>query len=130
MRMYQATPTLWLPEGVTTDTMYKGDAMMDQMIEICGVDGLFDETEPDQVEQDRAAAQELAALRQTHWQMRDGSFIAVSDMTDAHVVNTIRYLRRLYGEQLDEEVQDFEECDIVPTFPALLAEAEKRGLQL
>lgn len=41
MRMCQASPGLWLPEGVTTETMYKGDAMTDQMIEVCGVDSLL-----------------------------------------------------------------------------------------
>jgi hypothetical protein len=108
--MYEAAAGVWIPEGQTLDSMYQGDAMMNQAIEICGVDSLI--APPSNV-----------------WVTKDRQQIKVSDMTDAHLVNTIRYLRKLYGTQLDEEIEDIEESDTVPAFASMLEEAVRRGLQ-
>lgn len=147
MKMYQATPTLWLPEGVTTDTMYKGDAMMDQVMEVCGVNDFIPESES------------RSKPTATVWVPRDGQRIPVRDMGDQHLINTIRMLRRkapfmMMNElrQMDRYIRDAPDgaamgCEseadalinlsddeylsrTLPTFPALLAEAEKRGLEV
>lgn len=94
----------------------------------------------------------------TVWVTRDGQQVAVRDMSDQHLVNTIRMLRRkaprmmvatelsLYAyldsdppdgaaDCAESALREMEETDAdeflegtVPTFRALLAEAEKRGL--
>lgn len=112
MKTYEASPGHFIPVGQTLKLMYQGDAMMDQMIEICGVDGLL--PQPDS----------------STWTTKNGTTVAITDMTDAHLRNTIHYLRRLYGTQLDDEIEDLEESDTVPAFPVMLAEAERRGLRL
>ena len=97
----------------------------------------------------------------TTWVTRDGQRVPVSDMTDAHLVNTIRYLRRSANASITDEIQsgysllgtlqgemaiDCVERDLqfleetadadaylednCPTWPALLVEAEKRGLKV
>jgi hypothetical protein len=89
----------------------------------------------------------------TTWVTRDGQRIPVSDMSDAHLVNTIRYLRRTASlalmdhlnkcidsgtrsiwedvpEEAFDEAEDISLKASVPTFRAMLAEAEKRGLKV
>jgi hypothetical protein len=96
----------------------------------------------------------------TVWVTRSGQQIKVRDMTNSHLINTVRYLRRAVHIQLMQEVislgayletnlpdgaysaalnaendlldmdgDDYLEMEI-PTWPALLAEAKRRGLQL
>jgi len=86
----------------------------------------------------------------TVWVTREGQRIPVKDMTDVHLVNTIRYLRRQKRNQMmeaalrmaefseppegfwddwadDSDVDDYllRSC---PTFETMLAEVRKRGL--
>lgn len=96
----------------------------------------------------------------TIWVTREGERIPVRKMTDSHLINAIRYLRRTaevqqmeatlaIGQYLDDDPpdgawmaataaeRDLESMDTdefaaanVPTFEAMLAEAEKRGIKV
>lgn len=96
----------------------------------------------------------------TIWVTREGERVKVKDMEDSHLISTIRCLRRhaprmmaavkmsLYSylgseppdgayDCADSAVSELAEMDAdeylegtVPTFSALMAEAEKRGLRL
>ena len=100
-----------------------------------------------------------AAPTKTVWVTREGECVKVSEMSDSHLLNTIRYLRRKAESQLvrsayrlgiyleddppdgaywaaqaaEDELLNMEPDDVLredcPTFPAMLAEAKKRGLQ-
>lgn len=84
------------------------------------------------------------------WKTPDGQKLHIVDMTDTHLVNTIRYLRRTFGPQKDVIAlsmdshpfdpdsaaaylysmteDDFIE-EICPQFKHLLNEATMRGLK-
>lgn len=69
------------------------------------------------------------------WQTKDGTFIAVTEMGDSHIVNTIRMLRRSVStfqtSDAAEMAMGTEDYDVAcPTLPALLAEAKKRKLEI
>lgn len=85
----------------------------------------------------------------TTWVTSNGQRIAIVDMTDAHLLNTIRYIRRTAPLQfirsleaigmsdaaemaLDTEFEDMEDDDYAalqcPAFSTMLDEANKRGL--
>jgi len=94
---------------------------------------------------------------ETTWVTRAGQRIEVADMSDAHLVNTIHYLRRCQSRQMmeatlsisalmkndppeeiwddnnwtpdDDKDDDDSIARQIPTWPALLAEAKKRGLE-
>jgi hypothetical protein len=83
------------------------------------------------------------------WTMRDGQRIPIREMSDAHLVNTIRYLRRTAHLALLRSVAAFKMSEAaemalgtefdnleedacvnaVPAFRVMVAEAEKRGLK-
>ena len=93
------------------------------------------------------------------WVTREGQHIMVEDMSDSHHVNTIRMLRRvaplrllvkiidaygflgcvngeMAGDAVEGSIRSLENMtpedfltNDVPTWPALLEEAEKRGLK-
>lgn len=85
----------------------------------------------------------------TTWVTREGKRIAVKDMSDAHLLNAIAYIRRTAPLQfirsldaigmsdaaeiaLGTEFEDLDDDDYAalqcPTFKTMLAEAEQRGL--
>lgn len=95
----------------------------------------------------------------TNWVTRDGQRIPVRKMSDSHLLNTIAYLRRVAearrvselfsvggylashppdgaydaASQAEVELEDMDTDDYLeatcPTFPAMVAEAEKRKLR-
>lgn len=77
--MYEAAPGVFIPEGQTLDTMHHGDAMAEQILAVTGEFYDFhSKVEP----------------TATVWVTKDGTQIAVVDMGDDHLRNTIRMLRR------------------------------------
>jgi hypothetical protein len=90
----------------------------------------------------------------TVWVTRDGERIPVRDMTDSHLLNTIRWLERTHDARVLAMLQPYsaylsgdppdgaamcaeqEACalieasveDIVPTYATMIDEARKRGL--
>ena len=100
------------------------------------------------------------AATKTIWETRDGQRIRVRDMDDSHLVNTVRYLRRRFEKlaefealrmmlgprprgdiaqmAFDQEIDHLLDPwtvdqlleDRVVTWPALLAELERRGLEV
>lgn len=140
MKMYEAAPGHWIPEGQTLDSM--------------------DNDRSNGMDTYERAFFVLATA--TVWVTREGQQIAVRDMGDQHLVNTIRMLRRIaplvplmmISEclQMDRYIVDAPDgaamaCEAEAaalsdmtddeylnrhyvTLPAMLAEAEKRGLQL
>lgn len=109
---------------------------------------------------DDGPAQRSASPTKTIWVTKDGKRVKVRDMTDSHLVNTIRYLRRTTSEWKQEyelalygglamlsgematycatqSIEQFEAMSVdeyleesCPTYPAMLREAEKRGLKI
>lgn len=76
---YEPSINAYIPDGQTPDTMYKGDAMADQVLSITG--RFMDEPEPSKPDA-------------THWVTKDGERLTITEMDDDHLRNTIRMLRR------------------------------------
>lgn len=76
----------------------------------------------------------LPAPTATIWVARDGQRVKVTAMTDSHLRNTIAMLRRSIDPtelgEWDYATVDEALADTCVTFLAMLAEAERRGLEL
>lgn len=107
-----------------------------------------------------ASAGEKPKPTRTEWVTREGKSIHVKMMTDSHIVNTIRYLRKwaamarpqlamqadhyasntggemaaIAASEEATRLYDMDDDDFIemeiPTWEKLLAEAEKRGLAI
>jgi len=66
-----------------------------------------------------------------YWTTRNGRIVAICDMDDQHLVNTIRMLEReVYGFGVSDDYGvDFEEEDH-PSLAPLKAEARRRKLEV
>lgn len=111
MRMYEAEPGHWIPEGQTLDSMYQGDAMFDQIYQVTGEfpgDELFGDGGdhgyqwmvnrigrmigfPFSDELDEQYDPEPPARV---WTTAEGQQIPFEELEDRHLLNIIKLLRR------------------------------------
>lgn len=148
MRLYEASPGHFIPEGQTLATMDSDRSN--------GMDDFYFDGQGGSHSRPPLRVT-LPQLTKTIWVTKDGQHIPVKQMTDSHLVNTIRMLRR-YAEprkaahemaldaymvdapdgaadaangelvQLENmDIDEYIEGEII-TFPAMLAEAKRRGL--
>lgn len=80
---------------------------------------------------------------QVAWRTKEGHMIPIVHMEDAHLVNTIRMLRRwhanrvellsrmtkVYDDEMIEELRQAGPAEAIPTYDHLVAEACRRGLR-
>lgn len=145
MKMYEAAPGHFIPEGQTLATMYQGDSMADQVLSITG--RFMDEPEPS------------LHPTETTWVTKENEEIPVVEMEDPHLINTIRMLRQKadlmrlaecsammrYQETAPDGAYDAVEHEMqmmenmppdqylaraIKCFPLMLQEAARRNLNL
>jgi hypothetical protein len=110
MNLYNIAPGHW---AGSPDADPRADHMANQVYETTGSFGDED-------------ADELP----TTWSTRDGGAIAITDMSDAHLCNAARMLRRNAPKDGPNLIDDRYVRSTYPIYDALRCEMDRRGLEM